>query len=285
MQAVLINAKEMRMVYDDYKRSAEYLVRQLGGFEPQYLLILGSGLGGVANAIENPLRARYDAIPNMKLSTAPGHAGEFVAGTLAGKRVLAMRGRLHFYEGHSAEEVAFPVRLARLAGADSLVITNACGGVNTSYKPGQLIILSDIIKLAAPNPLTGPNIPEFGPRFNDMSYLFDAKYRELFKSIGAKRDIELREGVYFYTTGPQYETPAEIRAIRILGGDVVGMSTAPEVIAARHCGMRILGVSLVTNMAAGVLDKPLGEKEVLDEAEKARDVFTRLMLDFLESAS
>jgi purine-nucleoside phosphorylase len=272
------------VVYDDYKRAADCLSQKIGGFSPQFLLVLGSGLGGIADAVENPLRVPYEEIPNMKRSTAPGHAGEFVAGTLAGKRVLVMRGRLHYYEGHSAEEAAFPIRLAKLTGADSLIITNACGGVNTSYRPGQLIVLSDIIKLAAPNPLIGPNIPEFGPRFNDMSYLFDAEYRSLFKSIGAKNGVELNEGVYFYTTGPQYETPAEIRAIRILGGDVVGMSTAPEVIAARHCGMRILGVSLVTNMAAGVLDKPLSEQEVLDEAEKAKGIFTRLILEFLEAA-
>jgi len=271
--------------YGDYRESADYVREATGGFEPETLLVLGSGLGFLGDTVEDPKYVLYRDIPHFRDSTAPGHAGRFVAGKLRGKNVLVMQGRLHIYEGYTAEEAAYPVRTARLLGAESMVVTNACGGVNMSYRVGELVILKDFIKFAHINPLFGPNLIEFGPRFCDMSYTFDRGYRHLLKQIGKEHGLNLREGVYFYMTGPQYETPAEIRAVRVLGGDVVGMSTVPECIAANHAGMRILGISLVTNMAAGVVDAPLTEQEVLDEAEKARGYFSRLVLDFTERAA
>ena len=270
--------------YNDYEESARYMRGKLNGFKPDVLLVLGSGLGFLGDMAEKPVHIPYADIPHFKTSTAPGHMGRFAAGKLRGGNVLVMQGRLHIYEGYTAEEAVYPIRVAHMLGAGSMIVTNACGGVNPAYRVGELILLRDFIKFAQPNPLIGPNIPEFGPRFCDMSYTFDRDYRELAKLIAKGQGMDLKEGVYFYTTGPQYETPAEIRAIRALGGDVVGMSTAPECIAANHMGMKILGVSLVTNMAAGVLDAPLSEREVLEEAEKARGYFSELILSFIERA-
>lgn len=266
-----------------YNESADYIRTRLGGFCPEVLLILGSGLGGLAEQVQAPRRIPYGEIPHFKKSTALGHAGQFVAGLLGGKRALLMQGRLHVYEGHTMEEVAYPVRVARLLGVETLVATNAAGGVNLSLAGGKLMLIKDYIKFTLDNPLVGPNLPEFGPRFPDMTYVFDQGLRETFQAVAAAQGEEVAEGVYFYMTGPQYETPAEIRAIRALGGDAVGMSTVPEVIAANHCGMRILGVSLVTNMAAGVLDKPLSGQEVVDAANAAGGRFQRLMTAFLEA--
>ena len=268
---------------DQYQQSAEYLRSRLAGFAPELLLILGSGLGGLADQVEAPLYIPYGDVPYFKKSTAMGHAGRFVAGMLGGKRALLMQGRLHVYEGHTMEEVAYPVRVAKLLGIDTLVVTNAAGGVNLELKGGKLMLIRDYIKFTLDNPLMWPNLPEFGPRFPDMTYVFDRDLRETFKAVAATQGEEVAEGVYFYMTGPQYETPAEIRAIRALGGDAVGMSTVPEVIAANHCGMKILGVSLVTNMAAGVLDQPLSGQEVIDAANAASARFEKLMIAFLEA--
>jgi len=268
--------------YKDYKESADYIKSRLRGFTPAYLLILGSGLGALAEQARNPVCIPYGEIPHFKPSTAPGHAGRFVCGELGGKNVMIMQGRMHVYEGYTAEEAAYPVRVAKLLGAHTLVTTNAAGGVNLEYKAGDLVALKDFVKLGFPNPLIGKNIPEFGPRFPDMTYVFDREYLKLIKETAAEQGVTMREGVYFYATGPQYETPAEIRAFRVLGADVVGMSTVPECVCAAHAGMRILGISLVTNMAAGVLDKPLTETEVLEQADAARDRFSRLLLAFLQ---
>ena len=270
--------------YQDYVQSADYIRGRLQGFSPAWLLILGSGLGVLGDEVENPVYIPYGDIPHFKTSTAPSHAGRFVCGKLGGKPVMVMQGRFHVYEGYSAEEVAYPVRVAKLLGVRTLIATNAVGGINLSYKVGDLVALKDFIKLSFPNPLIGKNIPEFGPRFQDMSHVFDRDYINLLKGIAGEHGIALKEGVYFYATGPQYETPAEIRAFRLLGGDVVGMSTVQECICAAHSGMRILGISLVTNMAAGVLDKPLSEEEVIREAESAKGRFSRLLLAFLQRA-
>ncbi|MDR0512353.1 MAG: purine-nucleoside phosphorylase [Treponema sp.] len=267
-----------------YKESADYIKGKLGGFSPSHLLILGSGLGVMAEDVENPVYIPYSEIPHFKTSTAPGHAGRFVCGNLGGKQVMVMQGRFHVYEGYSAEEAAYPVRVTKLLGAQTLIVTNAAGGINLSYKVGDLVALNDFIKLSFPNPLIGKNIPEFGTRFPDMSYVFDRDYIRLVKEIAAAQGIELKDGVYFYASGPQYETPAEIRAFRMLGGDVVGMSTVHECLCAVQAGMKILGISLVTNMAAGVLDQPLSEEEVLREGEAARDRFSRLLLEFLRKS-
>lgn len=268
--------------YRDYVESADYIGKRLHGFSPAFLLILGSGLGVLADGVQDPVYIPYGEIPHFRTSTAPGHAGRFVCGTLAGKPVMVMQGRMHIYEGYSAEEVAFPVRVAKLLGSHSLIVTNAAGGINTDYNVGDLVVLKDFIRFSFPNPLIGPNIPEFGPRFPDMSRVFDRNYLELAREISREQGIGLREGVYFYATGPQYETPAEIRAFRALGADVVGMSTVYECISAVQAGMKILGISLVTNMASGVLDKPLTEEEVFREAEAARDRFSALLLTFLK---
>ena len=268
--------------YGDYQESAKYVSGKLGGFSPSFLVILGSGLGVLAEQVRNPVFIPYSEIPHFKTSTAPGHAGRFVCGELGGKPVMAMQGRMHVYEGNTAEEAAYPVRVAKLLGAHTMIVTNAAGGINLEYKAGDLVALKDFIKLSCPNPLIGKNIGEFGPRFADMSYVFDRGYIKIAGEIALEQGITLREGVYFYATGPQYETPAEIRAFRLLGADLVGMSTVPECICAAHAGMKILGISLVTNMAAGVLDKPLTEEEVLREAEAAKDRFARLLLTFLQ---
>jgi len=270
--------------YEHYQESAKAIEKRLGDFRPEWLIVLGSGLGFLADEIEGAIAIPYGEIPNFPVSTAPGHAGRFVAGTLRGKRVLAMQGRFHIYEGYSAEQAAFPVRVAKLLGVTGMIVTNAAGGVNTDYKVGELMLIKDFIRLAFHNPLTGPNIPEFGERFCDMSKTFDPDLRDLAKQIAKERGITLHEGVYIYATGPNYETPAEIRAFRTLGADAVGMSTMPECIAANHAKMRILGVTLVTNMAAGILDQPLTEKEVLDSAEAAKIPFSGLLLEFLARA-
>ena len=270
-------------VIEQYRESAAYIQSRLQGFSPRVLLILGSGLGGLADKVQNPLYIPYGDIPHFKRSTAMGHAGRFVAGMLGNKPVLLMQGRLHVYEGYSMEDVAYPVRVAKLLGIDTLIVTNAAGGVNLNLAGGKLMLIKDYIKFTLDNPLMGPNLEDFGPRFPDMTYVFDRSLREKFKAVAAAQQEEVTEGVYFYMTGPQYETPAEIRAIRALGGDAVGMSTVPEAIAANHCGMRTLGISLVTNMAAGVLDRPLSGQEVLDAANAAGARFQKLMISFLEA--
>jgi purine-nucleoside phosphorylase len=218
----------------------------------------------------------------MKTSTAPGHKGQFVFGTLSGKRVAAMQGRVHTYEGYSFEEVTFAVRVLKLLGAGTLIVTNACGAVNLDYHVGDIMVINDHIKLTGQCPLTGQNMPEFGVRFPDMSKTYTPALRDLAIKSAAALGQTLRDGVYMFFTGPQYETPAEIRAARVLGADTVGMSTVPEVIAARHAGMDILGFSLISNMAAGVLDQPLSEQEVLDAAAMCRDKFSALILKCLK---
>ncbi|MBO4847735.1 MAG: purine-nucleoside phosphorylase [Clostridia bacterium] len=268
--------------YEDYVESAKTLCRKLGEFCPEVLIILGSGLGDLGSRLDDPIAVPYSEIPHMKYSTAPGHKGRFLAGVLGGKNVLMMQGRLHFYEGWAAEDAVFPIRLARLMGIEKLIVTNAAGGINTGFKPGELMLINDFIKLNAVNPLIGPNIDEFGPRFPDMSRVFDRDYMALFREIAESHGENIHEGVYFYCTGPQYETPAEIRAMRLLGADAVGMSTVPECIAARHCGMRILGITLVTNMAAGILDKPLSGEEVIEAGNAASNRLSSYVTEFLE---
>lgn len=270
------------MKFEMYKEAAAAIAQKIGDFKPEIALVLGSGLGFMGDECENPVIVTYGDVPHMKASTAPGHKGQFVFGTLAGKRVAVMQGRVHTYEGYSFEEVTFAVRVLRLLGAETLIVTNACGGVNLDFNVGDIMVISDHIKLTGQCPLTGANIPEFGTRFPDMSKTYTPKLRELAHKSAKELGQTLREGVYMFFTGPQYETPAEIRASRVLGADTVGMSTVPEVIAARHAGMDILGFSLVSNMAAGVLDQQLSEQEVLDAAAMCRDKFSALILKCLE---
>ena len=267
----------MNFSFDLYKESAEYIKSKLGGFIPKTAMILGSGLGYLGDEVENAIYVDYHDIPHFKASTAPGHKGRLVFGTLEGKNVAVMQGRMHHYEGYSYEETAYAVRVLRLIGCETLIINNAAGCVRTDWQAGDLMLITDHIKMFSESPLRGENLPEFGVRFPDASKLYTPSLRDVARSCAKELGTELKEGVYFYCYGPQYETPAEIRAVRILGGDAVGMSTAPEVIVAGHCGMKVLGFSLLSNMAAGILDQPLSEQEVLDAGVAAKDKFSRLV--------
>ena len=267
----------MTYTMDQYRESARAIRARLGDFVPKAAMILGSGLGYLGDEVESPIAIPYGDIPHFKASTAPGHKGRLVFGTLEGQPVAVMQGRMHHYEGYSYEEVSYAVRVLRLLGCETLIVTNAAGCVNTSWQAGDLMLITDHIKMFSESPLRGENLPEFGVRFPDASRLYTPRLRQLARERAAELSIPLREGVYFYCYGPQYETPAEIRAVRALGGDAVGMSTAPEVIVAGHCGMEVLGITLLSNMAAGILDQPLTEEEVLRAGETAREKFSALI--------
>ncbi len=267
----------MSFTFEQYRQSADYILDKLGEFTPKVAMILGSGLGELGDTVEHPIAIPYGDIPHFRASTAPGHKGQFVFGTLEGRPVAVMQGRMHHYEGYSYEEVAYAVRVLRLLGCETLIVTNAAGCVRTDWQAGELMLITDHIKMFSESPLRGENIPEFGVRFPDASKLYTPTLRELARQVAKEQGINLREGVYFYCYGPQYETPAEIRAARVLGGDAVGMSTAPEVIVAGHCGMQVLGFTLLSNMAAGILDQPLSEQEVLDAGKAARTQFSALV--------
>ena len=263
--------------YDQCCESARALQARLNGFCPKLLLILGSGLGALADAVEDPIAVPYDQVPHMKRSTAPDHAGQFVFGRLAGTDVAVMQGRLHTYEGWSYADVSFPVRVVRLLGARALLVTNAAGAVNTSFSAGDIMLITDHIKFFGASPLQGPNLDELGPRFPDMSRVYTPALQDVARQCAASLDIPLRQGVYMFFPGPQYETPAEVRAARLLGADAVGMSTVPEAITAAHCGMDVLGFTLCTNMAAGVLDQPLSGEEVIAAGQAAGPRFSALV--------
>ena len=267
----------MNIVYADYRESADVLKARLGGFCPRILLILGSGLGFLGGEVENPIFVSYQDVPHMHSSTAPGHEGRFVFGRFQGQDVAVMQGRLHTYEGYSFEDVSYPVRVLKLLGAETVVLTNAAGGVNTHFRAGDLMLITDQIKLFGVSPLCGPNLAEFGPRFPDVSHIYTPSLQKIVREEAAARSLPLKEGVYMYFPGPQYETPAEVRAARTLGADAVGMSTVPEAIAAAHCGMEVLGITLITNMAAGVSPHPLSEQEVMEAAELAAPRFSALI--------
>ncbi len=268
--------------YQQYQESAQALREKLNGFQPKVLLILGSGLGALADEVERPVAVPYAEVPHMKHSTAPGHKGQFLFGRLAGQNVAVMQGRLHTYEGWSFADAGYPVRAARLLGIETLVVTNAAGAVNTAWSAGDIMLITDHIKLFGVSPLCGPNVEELGPRFPDMSHVYTPALQEKARQAAGAQGLELREGVYMFFPGPQYETPAEIRAARLLGADAVGMSTVPEAIAAAHCGMEVLGFTLCTNMAAGVLEQPLSGEEVIAAGEAAGPKFTALVKGCLE---
>ena len=240
-------------------------------------VILGSGLGDYAEALEDAVKLPYSEIPGFPRSTVAGHAGMWCCGTLYGKRVVMMQGRFHYYEGYGMKDVTLPVRVMQKIGVKTLIVTNAAGGVNLGYHPGELMVIGDIFSMTAQNPLIGPNLDAFGPRFPDMSCAFDKELRALAHECASEQGFALREGVYAQMTGPTYETPAEIRMLRTLGADAVGMSTVPEVVVARHGGMRVLGVSCITNMAAGILDQPLNHAEVTETANRVKGQFRALL--------
>lgn len=245
--------------------------------KPKIGLILGSGLGILADEMEEAVEIPYAHIPHFPVSTVEGHAGTLVGGKLAGKWVVAMKGRFHYYEGYSLEQVTFPVRVMHFLGVDTLVVTNAAGGIQPQWQAGDLMVIKDHLNLMFCNPLIGPNDEQLGPRFPDMSRAYDPHLRSLAHEVARELGIPLREGVYAGLTGPSYETPAEIRMLRTLGGDAVGMSTVPEVIVANHMGMRVLGLSCIANLAAGVQDVPLSHEEVMATAQKIRDRFVQLV--------
>ena len=247
---------------------------------PAVGIILGSGLGGIADKIENKVEIPYREIAHFACSTAPGHKGQLVCGTLSGVPVVCMQGRLHYYAGHATADIVFPIRVMKLLGVKTLIVTNAAGGVNLDFNVGDLMLIEDHINFL-PNPLIGPNAAEFGPRFCDMSYAYTPALRKLAAETAARLGIELRRGVYMAVTGPSFETPAEIRAFRTLGADAVGMSTVPEVISAAHCGMKVLAFSLITNMAAGVLDQPLSEEEVIEAGNRKGAMLQTLIAEIL----
>lgn len=256
--------------------AAKFILRKTK-LRPTIALVLGSGLGGFADEFAGSVKIPYAKIPNFPQSTAVGHAGQLVLGTVEGVEVVAMQGRVHLYEGYSVKEVTFPVRVFSRMGVKAVVLTNAAGGINKEFTQERLVVIRDHINLQGVNPLSGPNEEHFGPRFPDMSEAYDKKFRALALAEGRRLGINLGEGVYAALAGPSYETPAEIQYLRTIGADLVGMSTVPEVIAARHSGLRVLGISCVTNAAAGVLDQPLDHKKVLETAERVKGQFIALL--------
>lgn len=250
--------------------------------QPKIGLILGSGLGVLAKEIEDPVVIPYKEIPHFPVSTVEGHAGELIIGTLEGKPVLVMAGRFHLYEGHPLSSVTFPIRVMKELGIETILVTNAAGGINTSFQPGDLMLIRDHLNFSFQNPLIGPNDPELGVRFPDMSNAYDANLRQLAREVAQEQQVNIQEGVYVGLLGPTYETPAEIRMFRILGGDAVGMSTVPEVIVARHAGIRCLGISCISNMAAGILEQPLSHEEVMETTEKVKVQFISLVKGILQ---
>lgn len=258
-------------------------IRSITDRQPEIGMILGSGLGDFCDRLEDPVVIPFDQIPGFPVSTVEGHAGAFVFGTCLGRAVVALRGRIHYYEGYTQQEVTMPVQVMARLGVKTLVLTNAAGGVNLDFSAGCLMLIRDHINLSGMNPLIGPNLDDFGPRFPDMSDVYTAQLREKLKPLAAQAGIDLREGIYLMYSGPNYETPAEIRAFRPLGADAVGMSTVPEALVARHSGLQVVGVSCITNMAAGVLDRKLDHSEVVVTAQRVKGQFTRLLEIILEA--
>lgn len=262
--------------YAKAEHAAEFL-RKKTKLRPKIALVLGSGLGAFADEFLSAVRIPYSKIPHFPQSTAIGHAGQLVIGNVDDVAVVGMQGRVHIYEGYSAKEVAFPVRVFARLGVKTVILTNAAGGIKKEFTQGRLVAISDHINLQGANPLIGANEEKLGPRFPDMTTSYDRNFRRVTMATASRLGIQLGEGVYAALAGPSYETPAEIRFLRTIGADLVGMSTVPEVIAARHSGMRVLGISCVTNAAAGILDQPLNHKEVLETAERVKGQFIGLL--------
>jgi len=266
----------MNQTFEKLTRCLES-VRAKTSFKPEVALILGSGLGNYADGIDIEQTIEYAQIEGFPTSTVAGHKGRFVFGRVGKVPVVVMQGRVHYYEGYSMQDVVLPTRLMGLMGARKLILTNAAGGVNLSFRPGDFMLLTDHITTGVPSPLIGPNAEELGPRFPDMSEVYSLRMREIVKREAARLNIPLREGVYVQLTGPAYETPAEIRMCRTWGGDAVGMSTACEAMAARHMGLEVCGISCITNMAAGITKQPLSHKEVQETADRVAVQFEQLV--------
>ena len=271
----------------DYERAIG-AIRQRTAFQPEIGLVLGSGLGGLADTLEDREVIAYEDIPGWPRSTVHGHSGQLVLGTLEGRAVVAQQGRAHFYEGYSAQEITFPIRVMKLLGVETLILTNAAGGLNPAYRVGDLMLLNDHINfvgMAGHNPLIGPNDESFGPRFVGMAQTYDRELRTKAKAVAAEAGITLHEGVYICLAGPNFETPAEIRMLRTIGGDAVGMSTAHEVVVARHAGMRVMAYSGITNVAIDSVDTELeaNHEEVLEAGEVLVPRLTTVLKGVLRS--
>lgn len=256
--------------------AAEYLLERVA-LRPSIGLVLGSGLGDFADTLEDAVKVPFGEIPNFPLPTVPGHSGMLVFGRKMGQTVVVLQGRIHYYEGLPQQETTLPIRVLAAIGVKTLVLTNACGGVNTAFHPGDLMLISDHINFSGANPLIGPNLDQFGPRFPDCSDLYTGSLRRAIKEKARSLGMTLQEGVYAMYSGPNYETPAEIRMFRTLGADAVGMSTVPEALVAGHCGMQVVGISCITNMAAGVLPQKLSHAEVMETAARVHDTFHTLV--------
>jgi len=264
-------------MFDRVDAAAAAVRARSGARAPDVAIVLGSGLGDFADALTDAVAIGYENLPHWPASNVIGHAGRLVIGNTAGKRVAALAGRVHLYEGHPAAAVVFNTRVMARLGVKQLIVTNAAGGVNTSFTPGMLMVIDDHINLLGANPLVGDNDERFGPRFPDMTEVYSGRLRRLASEVAVERGIAVTHGVYAACLGPSYETPAEIRYLRTIGADAVGMSTVPEAIAARHMGIEVLGISCITNMAAGVLPQPLNHEEVLETARRVRGAFIALL--------
>lgn len=261
---------------EEVMQALDYIKNKIDA-QPKIGIVLGSGLGEVVEGIEDKTVIPYSNIPGFPVSTVKGHAGNLVFGKLEGKDVAVMQGRFHFYEGHPISKVVFGVRVMGLLGINTLIVTNAAGGINTSFKPGDLMVIKDHINFAGENPAIGEEIPEFGPRFFDMTYAYDLELIKMAKKVYEKNKVAYKEGVYAFLKGPSYETPAEIKMLSAIGADAVGMSTVPEVIAARQMNIKVFGISCITNMAAGISKNKLSHQEVIETSERVKKDFIKII--------
>jgi len=261
------------------QESADFIASQLPPAETA--IVLGSGVGPLVQIIDNQQQLDYEDIPHFPGTTVPGHSGKLIWGQVHGRAIYAFSGRFHYYEGHAPETVILPMRVLQRLGVKNLILTNAAGGINTSFQAGDLMLITDHINLTGYNPLRGENSPEWGQRFPDMCYAYDRAFGAVLQEIGKEQGLRLQQGVYCGLSGPNFETPAEIRMLRILGADAVGMSTVPEVLAAHQMGIRILAVSCISNMAAGILDQPLSHEEVNETSKRVEQEFSALIAEFL----
>lgn len=276
------------MEFVDYKKASDYIESKIGALSPKLAIVLGSGLGVLKEDFDDLITIKYEDIPYFPVSTVTGHAGELLIGKIYGIPVIAMNGRFHYYEGYDLQEVTFPIRVFHLLGINNLLLTNASGGINLNFQVGDFMVINDQLSFFADSTLRGKNFDEFGVRFPDISQIYDKEYSEKLFEIINKHTSRAQEGIYAYMKGPSFETPAEIRALRTLGADAVGMSTVPEAIVAKHCGMNVVGVSLVTNMASGISSnlsietKELSHEDVKITADKAKFTFKNIVKDYIK---
>lgn len=273
---------EHKFSYDYFKKSADYILSK-AGFKPDIAIVIGSTLNAVADCIENPVTIDYEDIPNFLRSTVKSHAGKLILGKILDKNVVCMSGRFHYYEGYDFEQLVIPIRVLKLLGVSTVILTNAAGAVNTDYAPGDIMLIKDHINLAGASPTRGNNVDEFGTRFFDTTNTYTKDLRELAWKCAESLGISLREGCYFFYVGPQFETPAEIRAARVLGADVVGMSTVTEALTATHCNMKVLAFSVVTNMAAGIQGRPVNGDEITETGAKVTHRLSSLIVETIKN--